>query len=410
MKQEFEHLDIERIRKDFPIFNRKINGRPIIFLDSASTTQKPVQVINAIKYYYENYNANIHRGIYKISEEATSAYEESHKKTGKFINGKWNEIIFTKNTTESLNLLAYSLGMKLKKGDEIVISRMEHHSNLVPWQQIAKLKGLKLKYIELTKDWQLDMGNAEKTITEKTKIVSVAHVSNVLGTINPVREIGKIAHDNGALFAIDGAQSVPHITIDVNKLDADFFCFSSHKMLGPTGIGVLYGKEEILEQMNPFLYGGDMIREVGYYNTTFNNLPWKFEAGTPNIAGGIAFGYAIDYLKKIGMDSIRNHEKRLTDYAYTMLHEIEDLEIYGPDKDSRAGVIAFNIKKIHSHDIADILNRENICIRSSHHCAMPLHRLLGVQGSARISFYLYNQKEEIDKLIEGLKKVRKIFD
>ncbi len=411
MKQEFEDLkfNVEKIREDFPIFNRKINNKPIIFLDSASTTQKPTQVIDALKYYYENYNANIHRGIYKISEEATLAYEESHKKIGDLINAKWNEIIFTKNTTESLNLLAYSLGLNLQKDDEIIITRMEHHSNLVPWQQIAKLTNLKLRYIELTEDGQLDLESAEKVINEKTKIVSVTYVSNVLGTINPIKEIEKIAHKNNALFVVDGAQAVPHFPVDVKKLNIDFMAFSSHKMLGPTGIGVLYGKEELLEKMNPFLYGGDMIREVRYEDTSFNDLPWKFEAGTPNIADGIVLGNAVDYLKKIGMENIRNYEKKLTEYAYDRLKEINNLEIYGPDKNLRSSVIAFNIKGIHSHDVAHVLDEDNICIRSSHHCAMPLHKLLGVQSSCRASFYLYNNKEEIDKLIEGLKKIKKIF-
>ncbi|MAG47178.1 cysteine desulfurase [archaeon] len=409
MKQEFESLNVEEIKKDFPIFNRKINSKDIIYLDNGATTQKPKQVINEIKKYYEEYNANIHRGIYKLSEESTLEYEKAHDVVGRFINAKENEIIFTKGTTESLNLLAYSLSLDLQEGDEILISKMEHHSNLVPWQQICKQKNLKLKYIEITEDGLLDLDDLKNKLNEKVKIVSIAHVSNVLGTISPIEEIEKIVHDNNSLLILDAAQSVPHMKVDVKKLNCDFLAFSGHKMLGPTGIGVLYGKKELLNRMKPFIYGGDMVREVTYSETRFNELPWKFEAGTPNIVGGIGLGKAIEYLEKIGIDNIENHEKELIKYAYNKLREIKDIEIYGPNENLRSGLISFNIKGIHGHDIATILDEENICVRASHHCAMPLHKMFNVLGSVRISFYLYNTKDDVDKLLLSLERAIKIF-
>lgn len=402
-------INAEKLRKDFPILDVKVHGKPLVYLDNAATSQKPKQVINAIKDYYERYNANIHRSIHKLGEEATAAYEEAHKKSADFINADFEEVVFTKNTTESINLLAYSLTSNLKAGDEIVISQMEHHSNFVPWQQLALKKGLKLKFIEINKDGTLNNESIKKNITKKTKIVSVTHVSNVLGTINDVEKIGKIAHENDALLIVDVAQSVPHMPIDVKKLDCDFMAFSGHKMLGPTGIGVLYGKKELLENMQPFLYGGEMIKEVKFENTKFNDLPWKFEAGTMNIAEAIGLGAATDYLNKIGMENIARHEKDLVRYAYERLNELKEIEIYGPSAEKRSGLVAFNVKGVHAHDTSQILDGEGIAIRAGHHCAMPLHSVLGIAASARASFYFYNTKEEVDKLVKGIKKVINVF-
>ena len=401
-------LDSESIRKDFPILQRKVHGKPLIYLDNAATSQKPKQVIDAIDFYYKNYNANIHRSIHQLGEEATAKYEEAHEKVAEFINAdSYENIIFTKNTTESLNLLAYSLTANLKKGDEIVISQMEHHSNFVPWQQLAKQRGLTLKFIEIDKEGNLDNESIKKNINKKTKIVSLMHVSNVLGTINEVEEIAKISHENGALFVVDGAQSAPHMPVDVKKIDADFYAFSGHKMLGPTGIGVLYGKKELLEEMQPFLYGGEMIREVRFDDTKFNDLPWKFEAGTMNIAEGIGLGVAIDYLSKIGMRQIQNRDKELVGYAMEKLKDVRELTIYGPEK--RGAVVSFNMGSIHAHDVSQIVDSEGIAIRAGHHCCMPLMSVLGVAATARASFYLYNTEEEIDTFIKALHKVNRIF-
>jgi len=403
-------MNMNKIRKDFPILKRKINGKPLVYLDNAATSQKPKVVIDALNNYYKKYNANVHRGIHKLSEEATQAYEETRKKVAKFINAKSEkEIIFTKNTTEAINLVMYSLGMQLKAGDEIISSVMEHHSNIVPWQFLQNF-GIKLKFVDINEDGTLKLEDYEKLITENTKLITVAHVSNVLGTINPVKEISKIARKNNALFLVDAAQSVPHIKVDVQEINCDFMAFSSHKMLGPTGVGVLYGKRELLEQMKPFLYGGDMIREVSLYETKYNEVPWKFEAGTPNIADVIAFGAAIDYLEKIGMKNIEKHEKELTKYALKKLSKIKNLEIYGPKNlNQRIGVISFNLKNIHPHDVASILDQEGIAIRSGHLCAQPLMKRLNIQAAARASFYLYNTKQEIDKLAYALLKVKRVF-
>ncbi len=401
-------FDVETIRKDFPILQRKVHGKQLVYFDNAATSQKPKDVIKAIDFYYRNYNANIHRSIHQLGEEATEKYEEAHEKVADFINAdSYENIVFTKNTTESLNLLAYSLTAGLKKDDEIVISQMEHHSNFVPWQQLAKQRGLKLKFIEIDENGDLDAESINKNITKKTKIVSLTHVSNVLGTINPVKEIAKIAHENNALFAVDGAQSVPHMPVDVKDIDADFYAFSGHKMLGPTGIGVLYGKKELLESMQPFLYGGEMIREVKFDTTTFNDLPWKFEAGTMNIVEGIGLGVAIDYLKNIGMDQIQNRDNELVGYAVKKLKEVKGITIYGPKK--RGAVVSFNVDKIHAHDVSQILDSEGIAIRAGHHCCMPLMSILKVPATARASFYLYNTEEEIDKFIDALGKVKKVF-
>lgn len=401
-------LNVEKIQKDFPILNIKVHGKPLVYLDNSATSQKPLQVINAVDDFYKNYNANIHRSIHKLGELATLAYEEAHKKVSSFINAEFEETIFTKSTTEALNLLAYSLTENLKAEDEIIISQMEHHSNFVPWQQIAKKKNMKLNFIEIDKEGKLNLGQFDDLLNEKTKIVSLTHVSNVLGTINPVEEIAKIIKEkSNAYFIIDAAQSVPHMPVDVKKINCDFLAFSGHKMLGPTGIGVLYGKKELLETMPPFLYGGEMIKEVTFESTKFNDLPWKFEAGTANIAQGIGLGAAVDYLNNIGMENIMKHGKELSSYCYERLSEIEEVEIYGPKE--RGALVAFNIKNVHAHDTSTILDSEGIAIRAGHHCAMPLASVLGIVASARASFYIYNTKEEIDKLVEGIHKVIKIF-
>ncbi len=401
-------LDVEKIREEFPILKRVVNGNKLVYLDNASTTQKPLPVINAISEYYKNYNANIHRGVYKISEEATIAYEQAHEKVADLINANFEETIFTRSTTESVNLLAYSLSktLPLKKDDEILITELEHHSNFVPWQQIAKQTGTKLKFIKLNRNtYELDLNNLE--ITDKTKIISVSHISNVLGTINPVKEIGKIAKENNSIFIVDAAQSVPHMEVDVKEINADFIAFSSHKMLGPTGVGVLYGKQQLLENLQPFNYGGDMIKRVTFSDTEFNDLPWKFEAGTQNIADGIAFGVAVDYLNNIGLEKIRVYEKELRDYAIEKLSKIDSIKIYSPE--NGASIISFNLNNIHAHDVCTILDKFGIAVRGGHHCAMPLMSLLKVSGTARASFYFYNTKDEVDKLVEGLKEVKKVF-
>ncbi len=401
-------LDVESIRNDFPILQRKVHGKQLVYLDNAATSQKPKQVIDAITDYYTGYNANIHRSIHELGEEATEKYEESRKKVSEFINASLpEEIIFTKNSTESLNLLAYSLTSNLKKGDEIVISQLEHHSNFVPWQQLAKQRGLKLKFIEINKDIELDEDSIKKNITNKTKIVSIGHVSNAIGTINPVEKITKIAHENGALMIVDGSQSVSHMPVDVQKINSDFYVFTGHKMLGPTGIGVLYGKKDFLDSMQPFLYGGEMINEVKFEDTTFNKLPWKFEAGTMNIAEAIGLGAATDYLKKIGMENIQNHDSELTKYAFEKIKEIKDLTIYGQEE--RGPIISFNVRGVHAHDVSQILDSEGIAIRSGHHCCMPLMSVLKIPATARASFYLYNTEEEVDKFIKALDKVKKVF-
>jgi len=403
-----KQINIENVRKDFPILTRLVHNRPLIYLDSCATSQKPSVVVNSIKSFYENNNANIHRGIHKLAEEATLMYEEAHQKVADFINADFEEIIFTKNTTESLNLLAYSLLNNLKENDEILVSQMEHHSNIVPWQQLAKIKKLKLNFINIDKEGKLDLQHLKKLLNKKTKIVSVTHISNILGTINPVKEIAKIVHENSSLLIVDCAQSVPHIKINVKILDMDFLVFSGHKMCGPTGIGVLYGKKHLLENMAPFLYGGDMIREVTFKDTNFNNLPWKFEAGTPQIAEGIALGTAVDYLNHLGMENIENYEKELTNYLYKKLSEQKDIKIYGPK--NRASLISFNLGNIHPHDVAAILDSEGIAIRAGHMCAMPLVReVLKEPALCRVSLYFYNTKEEIDKFILALDKVRRTF-
>ena len=402
---------LEGIKKDFPVLNQIVNDEPLVYLDNAATTQKPLKVLAAIKDYYENDNANIHRGVHTLAERATEKYEAAREKVRQFINAKsTKEVLFTRGTTTSINWVAQFAGQILKTGDEIVISIMEHHSNIVPWQEVAKKTGAILKFVYL-KDGQLDMDDLRKKITNQTKFVSIAHVSNVLGTINPVEEITKIAHEHGAYMAVDGAQSTPHMAIDLQKMDVDFFAFSGHKMMGPTGIGVLYGKEELLNQFEPVEFGGEMIDFVYESHSTWTELPWKFEAGTPNIAGAIALGAAIDYIQELGIDQIHQHEIELIDYLMPKLQEIEGLKNYGPkDNVKRGGLIAFNIEGLHPHDVATALDMEGVAVRAGHHCAQPLLNYLETPATARASFYLYNTKADCDKLVEALKKTKEFFN
>lgn len=396
------------IKKDFPILRNK----NIAYLDSAATTQKPIQVINAINEFYNNYNANPHRGAYSLSVEATNIYENTRAKVAKFINAKHaEEIIFSKNATESLNLLAYSYGLdNLKKDDEIVLSIMEHHSNLVPWQKVSKITKSNLKYMYINDEFEIPDEEIEKKITPATKIVGITHVSNVLGTINNVQKIIKRAHKVGAVVILDASQSIPHIKIDVQELDTDFLVFSGHKMLAPLGVGVLYGKRELLNKMNPFLMGGDMIEYVYEQETTFAPLPNKFEAGTQNVEGVMGLGVAIDYIENIGYENIKKIDDELTSYANKKLRELDYIELYmTPNTKNHSGVISFNIKGIHPHDVASILDSNGVCVRSGNHCAQPLMRYLGIDSTCRASFYFYNTKEDVDKLIEGLNKAYNMF-
>ena len=399
--------------QDFPILNQTMNGKPIVYLDNGATTQKPDSVVRAICGYYGGCNANPHRGAYELSVKATDIYESTRAKVAKFINAdKDREIIFTKNATESLNLVAYSYGFNnVHVGDEIVLTILEHHSNLVPWQQVAKAKGAVLKYIYLNEDGNLSDEYIDSKITEKTKIVAVVHVSNVLGLVNDVKRVADKAHSVGAIVVVDGSQSVPHIKVDVKALDADFFAFSGHKMLAPMGIGVLYGREELLENMPPFLTGGDMIEYVQEQETTFAELPAKFEAGTQNVGGAAGLSTAIDYIENVGFDEIERIERELVNYALPRLRELPYIELYGCDSKlgNKTGIITFNVKDVHPHDVATILDAEGAAIRAGHHCAQPLHRYLSVNATCRASFYLYNSTDDVDRLIEGLKKVRRVL-
>ncbi|MFE4129223.1 cysteine desulfurase [Peribacillus sp. YIM B13482] len=400
------------IRKLFPILDQEVNGQPLVYLDSAATSQKPAAVIEAIEQYYRGYNSNVHRGVHTLGTKATDAYEGAREKVRKFINASsTEEIIFTRGTTTSLNTVARSYGgANIKAGDEIVISYMEHHSNIIPWQQLAKEKGAVLKYIPLQEDCTISLDDVRATITDATKIVSIMQVSNVLGVINPVKEIAQIAHEHGAIMVVDGAQSTPHLKVDVRDLDCDFFAFSGHKMVGPTGIGALYGKKELLEKMEPIEFGGEMIDFVGLYESTWKELPWKFEGGTPIIAGAIGLGAAIDFLVEIGLDNIERHEHKLAAYAMEKMSAVEGLTIYGPkDSEKRAGVVTFNINDVHPHDVATVLDADGIAVRAGHHCAQPLMKWLDVSSTARASFYLYNTEEDIDKLVSGLVKTKEYF-
>ncbi|MDR4949175.1 cysteine desulfurase [Neobacillus cucumis] len=405
-------MNIQDIRSQFPILHQEVNGKPLVYLDSSATSQKPLQVIETVEKYYREINSNVHRGVHTLGTRATDAYEGAREKVRKFINAKSiQEVIFTRGTTTSLNTVASSYAAaNLKEGDEIVITYMEHHSNIIPWQQVAKRTGAQLKYIPLQEDGTLSLDDVRATITANTKIVSVMQVSNVLGVINPVKEIAQIAHENGAIMVVDGAQSAPHMKIDVQDLDCDFLAFSGHKMCGPTGIGVLYGKKHLLEKMEPIEFGGEMIDFVHLQESTWKELPWKFEGGTPIIAGAVGLGAAIDFLNEVGLDNIAEHEHKLTAYALEKLSEVEGMSIYGPlDAAKRAGLITFNIQDVHPHDVATVLDAEGIAVRAGHHCAQPLMRWLKASATARASFYLYNTEEDIDKLVEGLVKTKEYF-
>ncbi len=429
-------MNFKNLRSDFPILSRKINNRPLVYLDSAATSQKPKQVLAAISDYYQSHNANVHRGIHTLSLEATEAYEGARKKVADFVGVKdVAEIIFTRSATEAVNLVAYAWGrVNIGKGDEIVLTIAEHHSNFVPWQQLALENGANLKMIPVDENGKLDEMAFIKAITKKTKLVSFFHVSNVLGTINDVNRLSSIVHREApnAKILTDGAQAVPHMPVDIGKIGCDFYVFTGHKMLGPTGIGVLWARREILEEMPPFNFGGDMISKVSLSKSSWNELPWKFEAGTPNVEGAVGLGAAVDYLTKIGMEKVREHEARLTKYAMDRLSKINGVTIYGPkDAKRRGGVISFNVGSsrqartinysssgarrnrevslIHAHDVASILDSEGIAIRSGHHCAQPLMDFLGISSCARASFHIYNTKEDVDRLVEGIEKVKEIF-
>ena len=408
-------LDVYKIKQDFPILKRKLkNGKKLIYLDNAATTQKPKQVIDAICKYYSEYNSNIHRAVYQIAEEATEEYEKTRANIQRFINARYpEEIIFTRNTTESINLIAYTWGKKnIRKGNKIILTEYEHHSNIVPWQMLSNEKGAKINYTDTDENGYLNLESFSKFLEdeEETKLVSLSHMSNVLGTVYPAKEIIKMAHEKKVPVVIDGAQSVPHLHTDVQDLDCDFLAFSAHKMLGPTGVGILYVKKEILEHMPPFITGGDMIKEVHKENTVFNELPYKFEGGTPNIADVIGFNAAIDYLKRIGMENVRDHEIELIKYLYNSIKDIKGIKIYGPERVvDRGGLVTFNIEGIHPHDCATILNDFGVAIRSGHHCAQVLMEKLDIIASSRASIYIYNTKEEIDIFVDALNHVRRIF-
>jgi cysteine desulfurase/selenocysteine lyase len=407
------HRGVTDIRKDFPILSRHVHGKPLVYLDSAASSQKPRAVIDAMSVYYETYHANVHRGVYEISEEATAAMEKARVKVARFINARQSkQIIFTRNTTESINLVAYSWGnANIAAGDLIVLTELEHHSNLVPWQLLAQRTGARLEFIPITDDGLLRLDIYQQLLQQQPKLVAFTHVSNVLGTINPAQEMIAQAHAAGATVLLDAAQSVPHLPVDVQALDIDFLCFSAHKMLGPTGIGVLYGKRDLLAAMPPFMGGGDMIRTVGLRESTWNDLPWKFEAGTPSIAEAIGLGAAVDYLKALGMENILQHEQQITRYAIAQIQTIPGLTIYGPESGKRGGVISFTLGDIHPHDLASILDQQaGVAVRAGHHCAQPLMERLGLTATARASFYVYTTEEEIDTLVQGLHKAIQIFN
>ncbi len=404
-------LNVEAIIKDFPILEQQVNGKRLAYLDSTATSQKPKQVIDALSDYYERYNSNVHRGVHTLGSLATDGYEGARETVRRFIHAKYfEEIIFTRGTTAAINMIAHSYGdANVGEGDEIVVTQMEHHANLVPWQQLAKRQGATLKFIPMAEDGTITLEAVRETVSERTKIVAIAHVSNVLGTINDIKAIAEIAHEHSAIISVDGAQSVPHMKVDVQDLNVDFYSFSGHKMLGPTGIGVLYGKREHLNQMEPTEFGGDMIDFVDLYDSTWTDLPTKFEAGTPLIAQAIGLQAAIEYIESIGFDAIHEHEQALTTYAYEQMSQIEGIDIYGPSKDKRAGIITFNLKDVHPHDVATALDTEGVAVRAGHHCAQPLMKWLNVSSTARASFYIYNTKEDIDQLVEGLKQTKEFF-
>jgi cysteine desulfurase/selenocysteine lyase len=405
-------LDINEIRKEFPIFQRETKpGTVLVYLDSTATSQKPLAVIEAMDNYYRRSNANIHRGVHTLAEEATAMYEQARVKVAKFINApSAHQIIYTRNTTESINLVAYSWARaNLKPGDLVILTEMEHHSNLVPWQILQAERGIELDFIPVTEEGLLDLDAYKVLLSRRPKLISFTHMSNVLGTINPAAEIIRLAHDAGALTLVDAAQSVPHLKVDVQALDADFLAFSAHKMCGPTGIGILYGKMELLEAMPPFLGGGDMIKEVKLRSYRPNSLPYKFEAGTPAIAEAVGLGAAVDYLSSLGMEAIAAHEHEITEYALERLEEVPGVKVLGPGAQNKGGVAAFTLDGVHPHDVAQILDRDGIAVRAGHHCAQPLHERFGLPATSRASFYLYNTKEEVDLLVDGIYKVKELF-
>ncbi len=404
-------MDPIALKSEFPILHQDINGHPLVYLDNGATTQKPRSVIEAVKRYYEWDNANVHRGVHTLGSRATDAYEGAREKVARFLNAPASrQIIFTRGTTTALNLVASGYARQtLREGDEIVITPMEHHSNLIPWQQAAKATGATLKYVPLQPNGTVALEDVESTVTERTKIVAITYVSNVLGTVNPIAEIAKIAHRKGAVIVVDGAQSTPHMKVDVQALDVDFYAFSGHKMCAPTGIGALYGKAQLLERMEPIEFGGEMIDFVELHDSTWKELPWKFEGGTPMIAGAVGLGAAIDFLEQIGMDNIEAHEHKLVRYAMDRLSSIDGVKIYGPSAEQRAGLVTFNLGDVHPHDVATVLDTEGIAVRAGHHCCQPLMRWLKVSATARASFYLYNTEQDIDRLAESLVKTKEFF-
>ncbi|GAQ18606.1 cysteine desulfurase [Oceanobacillus picturae] len=402
-------MDLHAIRQEFPILDQEVNGHPLVYLDSSATSQKPKSVIEALDTYYRQDNSNVHRGVHTLGTRATDKYEGAREKVRKFINAETTkQVIFTRGTTTAINTVAYSYGRaNLSEGDEIVITPMEHHSNIIPWQQAAKATGATLKYIPLQSDGTISLEDAANTITANTKIVAISHVSNVLGTVNPIKQIAELAHKHNAVIVVDGAQGAPHMKIDVQDLNCDFYAFSGHKMCAPTGIGVLYGRKTLLENMEPFEFGGEMIDFVNLYDSTWKELPWKFEGGTPIIAGAIGLGAAIDFLNEVGMDNITEHEQKIVSYAMEKLRSMDGITIFGPEK--RAGLITFNLDDVHPHDTATVLDAEGIAVRAGHHCAQPLMRWLEVTATARASFYLYNTEEDVDRLVDGLLKTKEYF-
>jgi cysteine desulfurase/selenocysteine lyase len=401
---------MNRYAQDFPILNQNVNGHPLVYLDSSATSQKPFQVIEAVEKYYKEYNSNVHRGVHTLGSRATDAYEGARERVRRFIGARSEkEVIFTRGTTSALNLVAHSYARaRLGPGDEIVLTPAEHHSNLIPWQQAAKATGAALKYLPLEPDGTLDLNKAKEAITERTKLLAIAQVSNVLGTIHPIRELADLVHQQGGVIVVDGAQSVPHMKVNVQELDVDFLAFSGHKMMAPTGIGVLYGRESLLEEMEPLEYGGEMIDHVDLYESTWKELPWKFEGGTPIIAGAVGLAAAIDYLESVGMDTIHRHDKELAAYALKRLEEVEGVTVYGP-RENRTSLVTFNLEGVHPHDVATVLDAEGIAVRAGHHCAQPLMRWLGVTATVRASFYLYNDESDIDRLVEGIRKTKEYF-
>lgn len=406
------NYDVDRVRGDFPIFGREIRpGVKVVYLDSTATSQKPAVVIEAMDDYYRRFNANIHRGVHTLAEEATAMYEDARKKIARFINAPAaREIVYTRNTTESINLVAYTWARSnLKSGDLIILTEMEHHSNLIPWHILAAERGVRLEFIPVTEDGLLDLEAYRSLLALAPKLVAFTHMSNVLGTITPANEIIKLAHEAGAVTLLDGAQSVPHLKVDVQALDVDFMAFSAHKMCGPTGIGALYGRTKLLEEMPPFMGGGEMIKEVKLRSFRPNSIPAKFEAGTPAIAESVGFGSAVDYLSNLGMEAVAAHEHEITEYALERLEEVPGVRVFGPSADQKGGVTSFTFDGVHPHDVAQILDRDGIAVRAGHHCAQPLHDKFGIPATTRASFYLYSTKEEVDKLVEGIYKVKKVF-